>query len=330
MSDIEKDTKQEGPLPVRADENYKNSFRELSKDFKSQKEFFEFLIDSYIEKVNSDNDENLLSFSNEINLISNDLNNILTIFKNIATKSHDSIRSLEENYKQQIINLNTDLYTQTLKSSSEVNELKDTILILTEKIDLLEKCNNGFELEKEKLLNTIQSLESDINKLEISNSELTKEAYNLKNIERENLNLEKKNSSLTQQLKEKETELSTMRNLLSSKDSELSKAHSQLQELENFSSTCKLNFEKELTLLKEGTELFKSSVKEANLKELELQYKSLEKEIEIKYKNELLDWKNKFSELQIEYNKLQIENLNLLNKKNGSAKDKKTEPVKNK
>jgi chromosome segregation ATPase len=219
------------PIPIRANEEYKGHFRDISKSFNTQKECFEFIIDSYLYKEKQKEREDSLSFKSEIGLISSNLDNILRIFKSIATKSQDTVGSIENNYAQQIENLNRDNNTAVLEKDGIIKSLEQKVEELTNANELLQAANKGYTLEKNQLLDDIENLKIELTKYKDKNTDLINDLHELRNIERQNLALTSEKAQLLNELKVKDKEIQDINRILHSKDNEIQHLTSQKNNL---------------------------------------------------------------------------------------------------
>ncbi|MGD8401234.1 MAG: hypothetical protein PVH64_09955, partial [Bacillota bacterium] len=166
------------------------------------------LILSYLEKEQQNRREDDLNLTNEINLISANLDELLAIFTKMAVKSQDTIGSLKSDYSQQITNLET-----------RVNALNSQITALSEKNQLLEAANQGYNQSKGQLEKTIGELEQTISSKneEIKNGnlkhlELLEQLNQLRQLERENLLLKTEAGEAAQEIKNLQGRLEAAQN----------------------------------------------------------------------------------------------------------------------
>jgi chromosome segregation ATPase len=186
------------PLSIRVEPYYKEKFETLTKELGlSKKLLFENLILSYLEKDQQNRRESHLNLTNEINLITANLDELLTIFTKMAVKSQDTIGSLKSDYSQQICNLET-----------RMNASNHQITALSEKNQLLEAANQGYNHSKKQLEQTIEALERAIDSKneEIKNGnlkylELLEQLNQLRQLERENLLLKTEAAQAAQDFK---------------------------------------------------------------------------------------------------------------------------------
>lgn len=267
------------PLSVRIDTQYKEMFNNIINEKGiTKKQLMESMIINYIQDDLQQGREEQISFSNEINLISTSLEEVFKIFKVITSKSQDTMASKKDQYEQKLKNM-----------SNQIESLMSNVSELDEKNNLLQLTNDSYNLEKEKLLNTINEANirisknnSDIEKLNKKNQELLEQINSLRYIESQNLNLinenEKRNqdfAKLNSILKDKNTEIDS----LSRKDQHLSKL------LDDFTLR-----------------------KQEEFKEIE---KKIKNEVDIEKKIELLQMQSKFNDLQEE----NLKNIGIINEK---------------
>lgn len=283
--------KNNSPLQARVDDFYKDLFeKELKKNpGMKKKNLMESMIYDYIKADEKSKKEKLLNFSSEISLITTELDNILNVFKNIASKSQDTVGSQKNYYEQSLKNLN-----------DQLNAAKLSISNLADKNKLLEEANNGFMLEKNNLIETIDSLKdssdkknSKITELKIKSNELLEEIRSLKNIEKENVQLQNKLNTSSEDIKKLE-------NINYEKDSQIHNLNSKVSELENDLKNIKLKYD--------------SDINDISSK--------IRKELDLDKKTEILDLKQNYNDLQIKFNNLQMECIKNLN--NTSSKNKKS------
>jgi chromosome segregation ATPase len=268
------------PLSVRIDPYFKEKFEALTKELGlSKKMLFENLILSYLRKDEQNQREANLNLTNEINLIATNLEELLTIFSKMAAKSQDTIGSLKSDHAQQLTNLETKNHTLTNKVTE-----------LTEKSQLLETANQGYNSSKKQLEQTIAELEQKIlsnneavQKENYKNLELLEQLNQLRHVERENLFLKTEATKSTQEIK-------TFQDRLDETQAEV------------------LQLRKKIANLKEEQADWKTK-QTAALQEQETRIR----------REARLDQKTALLQLQTEYNKLQTENLHCLGKLNQKA-----------
>ncbi len=265
------------PLSVRVDNQYKEIFNILIKEKGfSKKQLLENMITSYAQNDTQKHREENINFTNEINLISSSLDDILNVFSTITVKSQDTIGSIKSFYEQKFQNMNT-----------EIETLKNNLSGLQEKNSVLELANNGLSLEKEKLMSTIEEFQqkdvfckNEINSLNKRNLELLEQINVLRSTETENHVLKSETDKLSR-------EIDRLNKILNDKDFE--------NDLLN----------KKVTRLHEDINELKNK-KTEELKEFESKIK-LDAE---------LDKKAELIKLQSDYNELQIKNIENLGKTN--------------
>ncbi len=266
------------PLSVRVDNQYKEIFNILIKEKGfSKKQLLENMITSYAQNDTQKHREENINFTNEINLISSSLNDILNVFTTITVKSQDTIGSIKSFYEQKFENMKV-----------EIETLKNNLSVLQEKNNILELANNGLSLEKEKLMSTIEEFQqkdaankSEINTLNKRNLELLEQINVLRSTETENHVLKSETDKLSK-------EIDRLNKILKDKDFE--------NDLLN----------KKVTLLHEDINELKNK-KTEELKELESKIKL---DAELDKKAELIKLQSDYNELQI----INIENLGKINK----------------
>lgn len=304
----------ESPLPIRATSHYKDEFRKLSSKFSSQKLFFEALIDYYIAGETEKNREKKISFEDEIGLISYNLEKILTTFKNIATKSQDTIGSVESNYEQKLKNLNSDIETANLKYN---NLLKEN-LALKEKADLLSEANKGYSTQSEKQLENIHLLEEKIKDIKSKNSDLMDELHELRNIEKQNIILTNEKSDLMKKIKDGNTEIESIINLKDSEIQRLAKlVDIQKSDLANSSEKIsQLNLE--IKQYSEKLKEYLDTTKTNTAVYIEQMKKQLSKEYDLKYKEKILELKGEINKIHTKYNDFQLKYFDLMSQNSKS------------
>lgn len=266
------------PLSVRVDNQYKEIFNILIKEKGfSKKQLLENMITSYAQNDTQKHREENINFTNEINLISSSLDDILNVFTTITVKSQDTIGSIKSFYEQKFQNMNT-----------EIETLKNNLSILQEKNSVLELANNGLSLEKEKLMSTIEEFQqkdvfckNEINSLNKRNLELLEQINVLRSTETENHVLKSETDKLSK-------EIDRLNKILNDKDFE--------NDLLN----------KKVTRLHEDINELKNK-KTEELKEFESKIKL---DAELNKKAELIKLQSDYNELQIK----NIENLGKINK----------------
>lgn len=269
QADVE-NKKDNNPLSVRVDPYYKDIFEDLIKQKGIPKKvLMETMISSYVESGREDEREANISFVNEINLIAGNFNEIMNIFKTMATKSQDTIGSQKSFYEQKIKNLETNM--QMLET-----EYKR----IDEKNRLLEVTGINLKLENEKLEKAIH----DLNEVDTS-SEREISAYLRKNAELlEQINslqkVEKESVILKGEFEKGKNEIKVLKSSLEDKISENEKLYKKIS-----------NAEESIMEMK--------NKKAEEFKELEL---VIRKDAEVDKKMEIL-------KLQLQYNELQAENL---------------------
>lgn len=301
-------SKDKGPLQARVDDLYRDLFdEELEKHPEMKKKrLMEEMIYSYVRNREKSEQEKLLSFSGEINLIATELDNILRIFKNIASKSQDTVGSQKNYYEQAIKNVNDQLEAAKLSINN-----------LSEKNKLLEDDNNRLKLQIDGLLETEAAFKSSSDKkdnqikdLKIKSNDLLEEIRALKNVEKENVQLSNELSKSSETIKKLES-------MSYDKDSELHKLNLKATELTETITSLKRTHAEELKDIK--------SKHQDDIKDIETK---ICKELELDKKSELLDQQQRYNELQMKYNDLQVEHMKTLNeisnnKKSSSLKDEK-------
>lgn len=269
QADVE-NKKDNNPLSVRVDPYYKEIFEDLIKQKGIPKKvLLETMISSYVESGREDEREANISFVNEINLIAGNFNEIMNIFKAMATKSQDTIGSQKSFYEQKIKNLET-----------RIQMLETDCSGFGEKNRLLEATCNNLILEKEKLEKTIY----DLNEVDAS-GEKEISSYIRKNAELlEQINIlqkaEKESVLLKGEFEKGKNEIKVLKSSLDDKISENEKLHKKISDAEESIMQMK-------------------NKKAEEFKELEL---VIRKEADIDKKMEIL-------KLQLQYNELQAENL---------------------
>ncbi len=267
------------PLSVRVDAEYKEIFNKIINEKGiTKKQLMESMISNFIQDDSQQSREEQISFVNEINLISTNIDEIFRIFKVIANKSQDTLASVKDQYEQKLVNMN-----------SQIDALRSNISELTERNNLFELTNNSYNLEREKLLNTIDQIQSknsindsEINKLNSKNQELLEQINSLRTLESQNHNLIQENEKINRYvaklniiLKDKNIEI----DILSKKEQYLSKL------LDEFSER-----------------------KQEEFKEIE---RTTKHEAELDNKMKLLEMQSQYNELQAENNR----NLGIINQK---------------
>ena len=267
------------PLSVRIDSQFKEIFNNIIiEKGMSKKQLLENMILNYIQDDIEQDRENQINFSNEVNLISTSLDEIFKIFKIIITKSQDTLASANSLSQQEIANLN-----------SEITKLNNKISELDAKNESLVLSNNAYTMEKENLMNNIENINSNIAVLECENinvnkknQELLEQLNTLRTIENNNHNLYLENEKLSQKI----AKYNNMINSINTENENLSKKINYLESLLDDFSTRK---KEEIT---EITQLIK-------------------KEAEIDKKIEILQIKTNFNDLQAE----NMRNLCIINEK---------------
>jgi len=181
---VEENKKDNNPLSVRVDPYYKEMFEELIKHKGiPKKTLLEAMISSYIESSREDGRESNISFVNEINLIAGNFNEIMNVFKTMATKSQDTIGSQKSFYEQKIKN-----------QDAAIQTLENNVAALESKVKVLELDNNSNRADKEKLEKVIQNLndadissEKDLTVYIKKNAELLEKLSTLQNQEKDNI-----------------------------------------------------------------------------------------------------------------------------------------------
>ena len=265
--------KDKNPLSVRVDPYYKEVFEDLIKQKGIPKKvLLETMIASYVESGREDEREANISFINEINLIAGNFNEIMNVFKTMATKSQDTVGSQKSLYEQKIKNL-----------ESRVQMLETDCNGLKEENRLFEATCNNHILEKEKLEKTICDLhtndasgEEEISSYIRKNVELLEQITILQKAEKEYV-------LLKVEYEKEKSEIKVLKSSLDDKISENEKLHKKLSDAEESIMEIK-------------------NKKAEEFKELEVVFR---KEADIDKKMEIL-------KLQIQYNELQAENLKYL------------------
>lgn len=268
---------------IRPDEYIEKTFKDLAKDKgKSQTELFESMFWNYINKEQEKEMEMALSFKSEINLISNDLDNIFSHFKSITEKAQNTIIAERNNTDQKVENLQKELETAELKNkelAARNKELETSYEAFTtvkqELSQEIEKLSTALNAKK----NTIETLQRDVEENHITIREYSARITELEAI-----------------LREKELDIRGLRDSL----------HKQ-------TSIKDLEFEKR-TRLELDIEHLKSEIKEMRENHKE-EMNSFEKALLLKYEAEknmavvdiklqLIDIKNELQEKLLLINKL--------------------------
>lgn len=105
------------------------------------------MISTYVRGERNKTKEEALALESEINLMAENLNNILGIFKNIRSKAQDTLIAERESGKQKILNLTTELDTANSKIST-----------LEEENNSLKAANGAFTDVKENLTLELEKL----------------------------------------------------------------------------------------------------------------------------------------------------------------------------
>jgi len=279
---IEEIKKDNNPLSVRVDPYYKEMFEELIKQKGvPKKTLLEAMISSYIETRRDDERESNISFANEINLIADNFNEIMNVFKAMATKSQDTIGSQKSFYEQKIKN-----------QDAEIQMFGNNSASLERKVKELELENNSNKADKEKLEKVIKNLneadtsnDKDITAYIRKNADLLEKLSILQNQEKDNVILK----------------------------AEIEKAKTEAKEMK--SSLGDITYENK-KLLKKILDLEESiieikSKKEEEFKEFEV---VIRKQADVDKKLEIL-------KLQLQYNELQAENIKNLGTINKQAEE---------
>lgn len=267
---VEENKKDNNPLSVRVDPSYKEKFEELIKQKGvPKKTLLEAMISSYIETSRGDERESNISFVNEINLIAGNFNEIMNVFKTMATKSQDTIGSQKSFYEQ-----------KTKNQEITIQKLEDNSTSLERAVKELELGNNNNKSEREKLEKAIQKL----NEVDSSNEK------DVAVYIRKNVNLLEKLSVLQNQEKD---------NVILK--AEIEKANNEAKVLK--SSIEELTYENK-KLLKRIYDLdeFITEMKNKKTEEFKEFETVIQKQAEVDKKLEVL-------KLQLQYNELQVENL---------------------
>lgn len=186
--------------------------------------------------------------------------------------------SLRDQYDQKLNNLNYQIETHR----SNISEL-------TEKNKLLELTNNSYNLEKEKLINTINESknkhlinDSEIDKLNKKNQELLEQINFLRSIESQNHNLSVENEKINQ-------DIAKLNSILRDKNLEIDILNKKVRYLDEILNDFKIRKQEEIQEI-----------------EQKIKYNA-----ELDKKMELLQIQSKYNDLQAEYTR----NLGIFNQK---------------
>lgn len=213
---------QKTPFGARIDTYYEDMFNSILEKYKdaegniprgAKKDLLETIISNYVRGERNKEKEEVLALESEVNLIAENLNNILGIFKNIRSKAQDTLIIERESGKQKIENL-----------SKELDTIKAKVISLEQENNSLKTSNNAFNSVKENLEKELEKLKQDLEKEKIDRIELEKELKGLKNTEKLNVSLEKELENIKQ-------ELHSVKNTSIDKDSKINKLETKFQDL---------------------------------------------------------------------------------------------------
>ena len=276
----EENKKDNNPLSVRVDAYYKDLFEDVIKQKGlPKKAILEAMILKFVENENESEKELNISFTNEINHISGNLNEILNVIKNITSKSQDTIGSQKSFFEQKINNLEIKNLTleNTYLELKDINEHQETLQkeFLFEK-DMYNKSINELNVK-------FSIKEKETIALQMKNAELAEQNQVYQKLEKENILYKIENEKIKH-------EVSVLKVSLDSKIVDNDKLMKKIAALEELLAEAK-------------------SKKIDEFKELEF---IIKKEAEVDKKMEIV-------KLQAQYNDLQTENLKNLRIINDNA-----------
>lgn len=215
LEESKKNKQRPGLNAIRPDDFTENKFKEMAAEKKlSQTDMFKLIFWNYISNNRKEELKEAVDLSGEIELISQNLENIMEYFKRIAEKAQNTVISVKSNAEQTEKNLQLDIDTLTKKvaalgkrnteleeNSRIFNSLKEE---LTSKINTQQETINRITEENKSYKKTLQEKETLNNQL---NTDLLKAQNDKRYFESE---VSRQQDIIGRQLKtieEKQTEL---------------------------------------------------------------------------------------------------------------------------
>jgi len=269
---------------VRPDDYLLEKFKDIAKEKDiSQSEMFNRIFYYYLNGDREKKQEQALNLDSEINLISKDMENMLSHFKNMASKAQDTLISLRSNTEQTEKNLLLDIDTAAKKEeeykkrndelelfNSTFSKIKDD---LSEQVALLTQKNGKMNETLEHQKNEIEEKSKKIKSLEDSIERMDKIT------EKESNNLKATIKEIQEEAQVKDTKIRNFETTISSlndtinnisvlKKAEIesvnSKYEAQIAELNSSINLLKNNRDNEMIALRKNLEVeFNADKKEA-------------------------------------------------------------------
>lgn len=300
---------------VRPDDYTTDKFKEMANENNiSQTEMFKRIFYNYLKNEREKKQQQALSLDSEINLISGNLNSILSIFKTITDKAQNTIISIETNADQTIKNL-----------TLEIDTLKKQVTEYDNRNKELELSNSTFSEVKSSLENNIRELteltgrlqkekEQIKNDLIFKNKKLTELEENYK---RTSESYTSENKSLAGIVNNLRNELDTYHNKIKNLEISNSSLDDTIKNLQNLKKSEIDAIEEKYKLQIQDLEIKLKNFKESKDKEIQSIKRNIETEMTAARKEETADLKLELANMKEKYSETLIE-LNTLKQKNNN------------
>lgn len=196
---------------IRPDDYVENEFKKMAAHKKlSQTEMFECMFWNFIKGEDKEKKEQAINYESEINLISKDLNNVLSHIKSITEKAQNTVIAVNSNAEQTEKNLKLELDTV----SKKLEEIEKRNLELEQTNEMFNYIKNSLDAKIVEFNEILDKKSTEIKELKVlvkerdnQVKELDKENSVLKS---ENSKLQSKNQNLLEQAYNNETKIKSL------------------------------------------------------------------------------------------------------------------------
>lgn len=292
---------------VRPDDSIERSFKDMAANRGlSQTEMFERIFLSFITQERESKQQQAIDYTSEINLISNNLNNILNHFKGITKKAQETVLTISSNAEQTQKNLNFEV--DTMKKKAEDLEKRNIEL---------EEINKVFSDVKNSLEDTISKQNSELAEIKSilreKDIQIKDQDKAIRIMEKSSENLQKENDKLSEELRNNESKLKSL-------ETSNNNLQATLFSIETFKKSeiaaIDTKYKSIISNLEDQIKNF-NNTKEKELKTLENRVRielDAEKKMAIAdMKLKLADMKGKYAESQAHIEKLHVDYINQIN-----------------
>lgn len=314
VMDNETNKKQQKPGlgAIRPDDWIEQKFRDICSDEGySQTKLFEHIFIYYLNSKYTNQKEEALPISSEIQLISENLDNILNHFKSIADKAQNTVISNKNNLELTINNLRKDLETATSKCQAFEKDNHD----LTESNHAFISARENLDKQIVDLKDALKNKSDDLRNVKAESADLLKEIKSLQQFCEDKKTTDKLLNKVKSELNialdtinEKEHSITKLNNIIEELTSECQNLKDNYsQAIEEVQLKLKGDYNRSVEVLKIEYEKKIELLIDDSARNLELQKKELiyEKNISIlNLREELLQEKNNVLELTHKLDKL--------------------------